>query len=89
MSAIRCRGAELSPPERAPARPAALEALNGLLLETPWLDNADAHAKPARAAMLATLGLRPPQQAAAPAAPAKPRGPEEGTYASLVGEVGY
>ena len=68
---------------------AALEALNGLLLETPWLDNADAHAKPARAAMLATLGLRPPQQAAAPAAPAKPRGPEEGTYASLVGEVGY
>ena len=41
---------------------AALEALNGLLLETPWLDNADAHAKPARAAMLATLGLRPPQR---------------------------
>ena len=86
---------DAAPPAEPPAEPpmeageARLELVMGVLLETAWLDALDAHAKPARAKVLAAYGLPPPRVAAAPAASTKPKRAEEDTYKELVGEVGY
>ena len=74
----------------APVDPGRLDALMSLLLETQWLGGVEQHARPARAAMLELLGLPPPLVAAAAPPKAKHVKPtEEGTYAELVGEMGY
>ena len=67
-------------PERA-------EALQQLLIETPWLASLEENARPARGRILTILGLPPPQVAAA-AAPKKKEAAQD-TYAELVGEMGY
>ena len=83
-----------TPPEEPPAPPAPvdpsrLDALMALLLETPWLSGVEQHARPARYTMLELLNLPQPLVAAAPAAKAKAKPSDEGTYAELVNEVGY
>ena len=75
-------------PEPAPVDPGRLDVLMSLLLETPWLGNVEQHARPARATMLDQLGLPPPLVAAA-APQTKVKKSDEGTYAELVGEMGY
>jgi hypothetical protein len=67
-------------PERA-------EALQQLLMETPWLGSLEEHARPARGHIIDLLGLPPPQVAAA--APPKKKETTQDTYAELVGEMGY
>ena len=84
---------DAAPPAEPPAEPpmeageARLELVMGVLLETAWLDALDAHAKPARAKVLAAYGLPPPRVAAAGRVD-KPKRAEEDTYKELVGEVG-
>ena len=43
-----------------PPGDARLELMVGVLIETPWLDNLEQHAKPARIKLLNALGLPPP-----------------------------
>ena len=64
-----------------------LGVLMSLLMETAWLDNLEAHAKPARARLLSVLGLPPPKVSQAAAVRVKKV--DENSYAELVGEVGY
>ena len=73
-----------------PVDPGRLDVLMSLLLETPWMGSVEEHARPARATMLERLGLPPPLVAPLVAPKAKQHKPsEEGTYAELVGEMGY
>ena len=65
---------------------ARLEFMTSVLLETAWLEALEAHAKPARAKLLAALGLPPPKVVQTAVKVAKV---EENTYKELVGEMGY
>ena len=82
---------EAAAPAEPPAAvdPGRLDALMSLLLETPWLSGVEGHARPARYTMLELLQLPQPLVAAAPAAKAKAKPSDEGTYAELVNEAGY
>ncbi len=84
------------PPAAEPVEPAEppmeagderLAVLMGVLTETAWLGALDASARPARARLLAVLGLPPPKVMGGGAA--KVTKEKEETYAELVGEMGY
>ena len=64
-----------------------------VLIETAWLDDLEAHAKPARTKLLAALGLPPPVVVEGKGGGGAKKGAvdEEAykNYSELVGEVGY
>ena len=70
-----------------PVDSSKMDDLMSVLLETPWLDSIDQHARPARAKLLELLHLPPVSVAAE--APTVDKSKKEGTYKELVGEMGY
>ena len=66
-----------------------LDAVIAKLIETQWLGETEAHARPARACIFELFGLRPPQVAEGAPAPAQRNRADDDTYKALVGEMGY
>ena len=69
---------------------ARLEVLSSVLIETAWLAELEANAKPARAKLLQLLGLPPPRLVGAAAG--APKAADQDAfleYKALVGEMGY